>query len=102
MTLQAGLGITAALLIGVLNATGGGLLRDVLAREEPFVFKPGEFYALVAFMGAACFILLAAVLQVDATASALAAIALTFGLRILTVRYKWRTHPVTLTLPPDV
>ena len=100
MTLQAGLGMTAALLIGVLNATGGGLLRDVLAREEPFVFKPGEFYALVAFGGAASFIVMAAVFQMDATTSALISIALTFSLRILTVKFKWRTRPVSL--PPDV
>ena len=100
MTLQAGRGITSALLIGVLNAVGGGLLRDVLAREEPFVFKPGEAYALVALIGAACFVLLAAVLQVNVKTAALVAIAFTFSLRLLVVRYKWRTHPVAL--PPDV
>jgi len=100
MTLQAGLGITSALLIGVLNAVGGGLLRDVLAREEPFVFKPGEAYALVALIGAACFVLLAALLQVNVKRAALIAIAFTFSLRLLVVRYKWRTHPVSL--PPDV
>ena len=33
-TLQSGLGVPAALLIGVINAAGGGLLRDVLARES--------------------------------------------------------------------
>ena len=100
MTLQAGLSMTAAILIGVLNAVGGSLLRDVLAREEPFVFKPGEAYALVAFIGSACFVVLAAGLQINAKTAALASIAVTFSLRLLVVRYKWRTHPVVM--PPDV
>jgi len=29
------------LLVGMCNAVGGGLLRDVLVREEPLVFKAG-------------------------------------------------------------
>jgi hypothetical protein len=38
--------------IGVMNAVGGGLLRDILTREEPFLFKPGQFYAAAALAGA--------------------------------------------------
>lgn len=92
------LGIPAALLIGVVNAAGGGILRDVLSREEPLIFKPGEFYALVALAGAAIFVALTVLLGADAIASAAAAIALTFILRMLTLRFKWRTHPVDLDL----
>lgn len=93
MTLRAGLGVPAALLIGVLNATGGGLLRDVLAREEPYVFKPGEFYALVALAGDVCFVFMATVLNFDTKTAAFSAIAITCILRYLTVRFKWRTRP---------
>jgi uncharacterized membrane protein YeiH len=92
-TLQAGLGVPAALLIGVINAAGGGLLRDVLSREEPLIFKPGQFYALAALAGAACFVSLAVLGGVSATASAGAAIGFTFLLRMLTIRFKWRTRP---------
>jgi uncharacterized membrane protein YeiH len=41
-TLAAGLPAGAAVLVGVVNAVGGGVLRDVLVREEPLVFRPSE------------------------------------------------------------
>ena len=34
----------ACIFVGVVNATAGGVLRDVLVREEPLVFKPGQYY----------------------------------------------------------
>lgn len=95
--IQAGLGVPAALLIGVVNAAGGGLLRDVLAREEPLIFKPGQFYALAALAGAVSFVGLAVFAGVDATAAAAIAIALTFLLRLLAIRFEWRTRPVAVT-----
>ena len=43
--------ITLALLTG----TGGGILRDVFAKEIPFVFRK-EIYAMASIIGAVCFI----------------------------------------------
>ena len=40
--LAAGLSIFAVALVGTVNAVGGSVARDVLVREEPLVFKPGE------------------------------------------------------------
>lgn len=45
--------ITLALLTG----TGGGTLRDVFAKEIPFVFRK-EIYAVASIIGAACFIII--------------------------------------------
>ena len=90
-SLQAGLGPTAAVLVGVVNAVGGGLLRDVLTREEPLVFRPGQFYVLVALAGAVTFVFLTAQLGVSATIAAFAAIGLTFVFRMLTIVFNWRT-----------
>jgi uncharacterized membrane protein YeiH len=96
------LGVPATLLIGVINAAGGGILRDVLSREEPLIFKPGQFYALAALAGAACFVSLAVFGEVSATVSAGAAIGFTFLLRMLTIRFKWRTRPlVSEPVEPD-
>lgn len=89
--LQAGLPLLSAVLVGGVNAVGGGLLRDVLVREEPFVFRPGELYALAALAGAAAFVLLAAVLGVAAGPAALASVALAVALRLLSIRLGWRT-----------
>src|SRR6185436_11679056 len=57
-THAAGLGVTASILGGTLTAVGGGLMRDVLVREEPLLFKPGQFYGLVAIAGCGFFVAL--------------------------------------------
>jgi len=93
-SLQAGLAVPAAILVGVINAAGGGLLRDVLTGEEPLVFKPGQFYVLTAVAGAVTFVFLTVQLEIAATPAAFAAIALTFVFRALTILFNWRTVPV--------
>ena len=93
-SLQAGLAVPAAILVGVINAAGGGLLRDVLTGEEPLVFKPGQFYVLTAVAGAVTFVFLTVQLEVAATPAAFAAIALTFVFRALAILFNWRTAPV--------
>lgn len=92
--LQAGLAAPAAVLVGVVNAVGGGLLRDIITRLEPLVFKPGEFYVLTAFAGAVTFIFLTAQCGFAATPSAIAAVAVTTAFRVLTIVFNWRTSPV--------
>ncbi len=51
-SLQAGLGVVAACVVGVLAAIGGGVIRDVLLREIPVVLRR-EIYAVAALAGAA-------------------------------------------------
>ncbi len=96
--LLVGLGPTAAVFVGVVNAVGGGLLRDVITRVEPLVFKPGQFYVLVALAGAVVFVFLTAQFGVAPTPAAFAAIALTFIFRALTIAFNWRTEAVSAGL----
>jgi uncharacterized membrane protein YeiH len=96
--LQAGLAVPAAILVGVINAAGGGLLRDIITREEPLVFRPGQFYVLTAVAGAVTFVFLSVQLDMSPTPSAIAAIAVTFVFRALTITFNWRTSPVA---PPE-
>jgi uncharacterized membrane protein YeiH len=93
-SLNAGLSVAAAVLVGVVNAAGGGLLRDVLVRDEPLLFKPGQFYVLAAFAGCLLFPLLALYFQVEATPAALVAIGATFLLRVLAIRFNWVSPPL--------
>ena len=93
--LNAGLPPSAAVLIGVINAVGGGLLRDVLTREEPLVFKPGQFYLLTALVGAVTFICAGVYLSVTATQAALLAMGVTFLFRSVTIAFNWQTAPVS-------
>jgi uncharacterized membrane protein YeiH len=84
----------AAILVGAVNAAGGGLLRDVLTREVPLLFKPGQFYALTAVVGAAVFVSLTLSERMDLQNAAFVAIGSTFLLRVLAIRFDWRTPPV--------
>ncbi len=92
--LLAGLSVPAAVLVGVINAAGGGLLRDIIVREEPLVFKPGQFYVLTAVAGAVVFVFLSVHLNLEPTPAAFAAIAFTFVFRVLTIIFNWRTAAV--------
>jgi uncharacterized membrane protein YeiH len=100
--LTAGLAVPAAVLVGVINAAGGGLLRDILTREEPLVFKPGQFYVLTAVAGAVVFVFCAVTLGRSGTFAAIAAVAVTFVFRALTILFNWRTAPIGAPGEEDV
>lgn len=100
--LVAGLSLPAAILVGTINACGGGVLREVLVREEPMVFQPGQFYALTALSGSCLFVALTHWLHWSNTQAAFFAIAATFVFRSATIVFNWRTSPVVSPLdePP--
>ena len=76
-SLVAGVPAEAALLVGLCNAVGGGLLRDVLVREEPLLLKPGQLYVLATLGGCAAFVFATERYGVEVEKAAYAAIALT-------------------------
>ncbi len=92
--LGADLSVAAAILVGVVNAVGGGLLRDVLVREEPLFFKPGQFYVLAVVLGCLLFVILALQVNMEATQAALITIGATFLFRVLAIHFNWKTSPV--------
>jgi uncharacterized membrane protein YeiH len=86
-----GFGVTpvAAIALGVVSAIGGGLLRDVVAREVPSVFRHDDIYALPAVIGAVG----AAVLWEIGWMTIVGGIAaslVTFLFRMSALRYGWR------------
>lgn len=86
-----GIAAPAAVLVGVINAAGGGLLRDIIIREEPLVFRPGQFYVLTAVAGAVTFVSLSVQFDISATTAAIGAIVVTFIFRVLAITLNWRT-----------
>lgn len=96
-SLAFGLDFTPAVLVGTINACGGGLLRDVLTRKEPLAFKPGQFYALAALLGCLSYPFLLRSLDLPPLVAALGTIAITFSLRMLAITCDWRTVPVRST-----
>ena len=93
-SLAAGLSVPAAVLVGVINASGGGLLRDIITREEPLVFKPGQFYAMASLFGCGLYVLLARQTNLPPPLSAIIAASATFLCRVLAIVFNWRTSPV--------
>jgi len=87
----AGIAPIPALLVGMCNAVGGGLLRDVLVREEPLMFKPGQLYSLAALGGCVLFVVLSYQYGIDTNHAAWMSIVATMALRLLAIRFNWTT-----------
>lgn len=94
ISMHAGLSAPGAIVGGTVTAVGGGLLRDVLVREEPLLFMPGQFYALVAIGGCGMYVALVHAPWITPHHAALATIVVVFVVRLLAIRFDWRTRPV--------
>lgn len=94
MSLIAGLSTAAAVIVGIISAAGGGLLRDLLAGDEPLLLKPGQFYILAALAGGLAYLACQQIYALRGCAAALA-IALVFVIRILAIQFNWSTAPVS-------
>lgn len=85
-----GLGPVPAIVLGVLTAVGGGIMRDVLAHDEPSVLQEGsKLYALPAVLGSAIVVLIPH-LPIDSSLAAGLTAVFVFALRLLALRYGWR------------
>jgi uncharacterized membrane protein YeiH len=100
MSLAAGLSYPAAIFIGVVNGCGGGLLRDVLVNE--IWMMPGQLLALVALAGALVFCGIVAFTTAGAETAAWIAIAITTAIRLLAIRYDWRTKALLPETPSEL
>lgn len=78
-----------ALLMGALTACGGGLLRDVVANEDPAIFRGTDLYLIPALFGSGLTILAERVGLLGGITSVIIA-ALAFGFRMLAWKLQWR------------
>jgi len=85
-----GLGWAASVFLGTTTAVGGGIVRDVLAREVPVVLRADStLYAVPAALGAA---LTVAAVETDlyGPVAATAIAGAVFLVRVLALRFGWR------------
>lgn len=83
------LGPVEAVALGTLTAVGGGILRDVLANEQPAVLRAdSELYAVPAMLGSAIIVVVQYFHLYGSLAAGLAAV-FVFVLRIVALRYGW-------------
>jgi uncharacterized membrane protein YeiH len=85
----------AAIFMGVVTATGGLILRDILAGIAPTILRPGVLVGVVALAGSALFVVLVRYLGVSLAQAQIITVAFVAVLRILAVTLDWRTHEAT-------
>jgi uncharacterized membrane protein YeiH len=78
-----------ALFLGVITATFGGVLRDVLCNEIPLIFRK-EIYASAALAGGLFFLMLNKIHWVPDEWNALIASFSIMIVRVLAVKYRWQ------------
>lgn len=83
-----GLNPVAACMLGVLTGIGGGMVRDLLAREIPTVLRR-EIYAVAGLAGAVV-VVLGHYWHLPSTVVAVVAAILCFGLRLISIRRDWQ------------
>jgi uncharacterized membrane protein YeiH len=88
--LDHGLGVLPSVLLGAMTAVGGGVIRDVLAREVPAVFiADNALYAIPAALGAGA----TAAVWSSGTLGAAEAVGIAAAVvlvRLLAMRHGWR------------
>ncbi|CAB4568379.1 MAG: hypothetical protein F2554_02990 [Actinobacteria bacterium] len=92
--------VTVAILLGVITAVGGGVLRDVLARRTPAIFTGGPLYATATFIGASLFVILDA-FDLNRDLAVVITVITIFAIHMLSIRYKLHLRPAVESLDFD-
>lgn len=87
-TLDTGLSVPVAILMGTVSAVFGGVVRDTLCNEVPLIFRK-EIYATACLAGALLFVSLIE-WGVREQVALISTVVFTILLRILAVRFHWR------------
>jgi uncharacterized membrane protein YeiH len=96
--LRAGLPVTAVIVLAMLTATGGGVLRDLLANRVPLVLR-AEVNATAAGLGG---VVVWALDPVSTGGAALAGAAVAAAIRVATISFKVNLpRPGAAPDPPD-
>jgi len=81
---EAGLPAISILVVGVITGTAGGMIRDVLTAEIPFILRHRQLYATAAMAGVGVYLFLGWVGAAAALASLLGMVT-TFSLRLTSI-----------------
>ena len=95
MALDVGASGLAAISVGIASGIGGGVVRDVLASRVPEALSDGRLYATAALMGALTYVVMLE-LGLSEFVTVWAAIAVIFGIRLLSIGFGVRVPTVTI------
>jgi uncharacterized membrane protein YeiH len=92
--LAAGISLPGVVVVGMVNAVGGGILRDVLINSEPDMFMPGTLAQTLALAGCLLFLGLSYALKLSQFDAAWITIGAVFVARLLAIRYRIESKPL--------
>jgi uncharacterized membrane protein YeiH len=92
--LGAGISLPGVVVVGMVNAVGGGILRDILVNQEPEMFKPGTLEQALALVGCLLFLGLTQSFALSQFAAAWITILTVFAIRLVAIRYDIQSPPM--------
>lgn len=92
--MAAGLPLLGIGMVGMVNAVGGGILRDVLLRQEIGMFQPGTLEQASALFGVVLFLGLMQATPMSQFGAAWITILAVFAVRMLALRYRIESRPL--------
>jgi len=93
LAVAAGIPLMGAILIGVINAVGGGALRDVLLGRKLELLQPSVLMGLASVLGCVLFAVLLE-LQVPGPWAGAASALSAFAIRLLALHFNVRSRPL--------
>ncbi|MBQ8696538.1 MAG: trimeric intracellular cation channel family protein [Clostridia bacterium] len=83
-----------AITMGVITGVGGGILRDVLVNEKPYVLTK-HIYAVASIIGSGIYYLARTFTGYDVVGT-FAAVGITIMIRLLAAKYRWELPKINL------
>ena len=83
-----------SLVLGVLTGVGGGVLRDILTENPPYIFTK-HVYAVAAICGAAFYYVMRLFIESTIIPGAVALLFI-IGIRMLATKYRWKLPKIEL------
>lgn len=87
-----GISTAGVIFVGVANGVSGGLLRDLVVGDVPVLLRPGQFVTLTLVFACGVFLVLRR--YISPTDAAWAMVGTFFLIRVVSVRFKWKSRPV--------
>lgn len=83
-----GFGPVVAIVMGICTGIAGGLLRDALTGNVPYVFRVGELYATAVFLGCLVYAIMDG-MNIPASACFMTGFVVTLATRFAAIRWNW-------------
>jgi uncharacterized membrane protein YeiH len=104
LSLAAGFPVLGAVLVGIVTAVGGSLLRDIFMHHELALLQPGVPLAPLALLACIVYLVVFERILPNPQIAGVIAIGAAFGVRLLALRFGWSTRPLLSRkreTPPD-